>query len=198
MGLYSQWGLWPDGQVYYKNKFPKKELILKGIKHYVDNSSVTFNDVSNDSSIKNFITIGDFGGPEGIAIPGRPTGEIKLNIKNIGDQKKLYHTITHEISHMLGMYHMHQASIRDKFIKVNTQNILGKKDQYDVLKGFGYKIEGDYDFESITHYSAFANGNGKKKVIEILDPNNMHYFDKMGTQDNLSDIDIKTLKKMYK
>lgn len=198
MGLYHKWSLWPSGQIYYKNKFAKKELILKGMKHYEDNSSVTFNDVSNDNSIKNFITIGDFGGPDGIAIPGRPTGEIKLNIKNISDEKKLYHTITHEISHMLGMYHMHQASIRDKFIKVNTQNIIGKKDQYDVLKGPLYVIEGDYDFESITHYSAFANGNGKNKVIEILAPNNMHHFDKMGTLDILSQTDIKTLKKMYK
>ena len=170
------------------------------MKHFEDNASIFFKDVSNDGSIRDYVTIGDFPNKrEGMQIPGKASGATELNIKNIADEKKLRLKIIHEIGHLVGLYHMHQAANRDRFLKVNTRDVVqSKQDQYKVLTGIKYKIVGDYDFESLTHYSPLANGSGKT-IIEILDPTNrQRYYDKLGTHDTLSDTDIKTLKQMYK
>ena len=199
MGFYLNFGRWPDGIIYYKNEFPKKDLILNRMKYIEDNSSITFQEVSNSDSNKNFLrikTLQNSSEREGTR-PGMLAGGSVLNLKLTNDEKKLSRKILHELCHVAGCLHEHQRSLRTTFIKVNKQNIITKQDQYDILKGFNYKEEGNYDFESITHYATGDNGNGNK-IIEILDSSNSHYSNIMGTQDKLSQNDISTLKKMYK
>ena len=62
----------------------------------------------------------------------------------------------------------------------------------------GYVFEEPYDFESISHYDPFAASRSSNlKTIEIVRPQDFHYYDVMGLKDTFSDSDIKAIKKMY-
>lgn len=66
-------------------------------------------------------------------------------------------TVVHEICHALGMYHEHQRLDRDKYVKVFEERIEpGELDQY-AIRPMGMPV-GQYDVDSIMHYSSDANG----------------------------------------
>ena len=115
---------------------------------------------------------------------------------SIGKGCESVEIVQHEIMHALGFFHEHVRSDRDKYIKINMQNIVPsmvhnfKKGHPDDSSNLGTT----YDECSLMHYDSYAFSSGKKKTIEVLikDPKC-----KIGEADKLSDEDIWRLNTLY-
>ena len=66
-----------------------------------------------------------------------------------------YLTVTHELGHLLGMWHTHQQPGRDKFVKVWEDRITpGEEGSFAILPESLIRSadETGYDFASVMHY----------------------------------------------
>lgn len=98
----------------------------------------------------------------------------------------------HEIGHTIGLWHEQSREDRNNFVKINYQNILrGHEHNFNqqITDGDDY---GNYDYESIMHYGAYAFSKHHEKTIEPLQPDVT-----IGQRDHLSDGDIFAVHSMY-
>ncbi|EDO45453.1 predicted protein, partial [Nematostella vectensis] len=82
--------------------------------------------------------------------------------------------ILHELLHAVGFWHEQSRSDRDKYVRINWENILdGFADQFDKYGSQTIDDIGmDYDYKSIMHYSRKAfTKNGNPTIEAIHDPN---------------------------
>lgn len=122
----------------------------------------------------------------------------ELNIKeDQGDKIRLY---LHEFGHVIGFNHEHSRKDRDKYVKINLQNIKeGVEHNFDKLNY--YIKETPYDYYSIMHYAVYDYAlDRSKKTIEILNPNNRSNLDidYIGVRRRLTKEDIAWANKLYK
>ncbi|XP_013865389.1 low choriolytic enzyme isoform X2 [Austrofundulus limnaeus] len=101
--------------------------------------------------------------------------------------------IQHELLHALGFYHEHNRSDRDKYVKINWDNIMKpfwKDFQLMDTDNLGTK----YDYSSVMQYGKTAFGtNGLQSIVPIPDPNVP-----IGQRVGMSDTDILRINKLYK
>lgn len=91
-------------------------------------------------------------------------------ILNLGKNCKDFGGALHELMHVLGFFHQHQAPGSEKFISVERKNL--RKEHlwaYEVysdkdVTDLGFK---KYDYSSITHYGSFENTINKERVITV-------------------------------
>lgn len=108
--------------------------------------------------------------------------------------------IKHEMMHTIGFYHEHSRSDRDMYIEILWNNIPtsyhAQFSTYRWTTGYGEK----YDYESIMHYSsrAFVKDYNDKNMRSIIPTDDTVDVDNLGFKPNLSEIDIKKIRKMYK
>jgi len=108
--------------------------------------------------------------------------------------------IKHEMMHTIGFYHEHSRSDRDMYIKILWNNIPpsyhAQFSTYRWTTGYGEK----YDYDSIMHYSsrAFVKDYTDKGMKSILPTDEDVDVDNLGFKPNLSEIDIKKIRKMYR
>lgn len=98
----------------------------------------------------------------------------------------------HEIGHALGLWHEQSRMDRDAYILIVWDNIE-EKYRYNfnqhLTDGQDY---GDYDYQSIMHYTAYAfSRNGEKTIIPLRD--NVE----IGQRDHLSEKDIAAINSIY-
>jgi len=97
----------------------------------------------------------------------------------------------HEIGHALGLWHEQGRSDRDKFIRINKENIKPKAlSNFDVHDKDGENI-GEYDFGSIMHYSEKAFSKNGLPTIETIKG------ESIGQRTGLSKGDIFAIKTIY-
>ena len=102
--------------------------------------------------------------------------------------------ICHELIHALGRLHQQSRSDRDNYITVNWECI-------DSNYAYNYDIcgqcpnYGEYDFESVMHYSQWGFNTGCPTMTCL--PGYEEFQDVMGQRDYLSNGDIETLRSMY-
>uniref|UniRef100_A0A914N955 Metalloendopeptidase n=2 Tax=Meloidogyne TaxID=189290 RepID=A0A914N955_MELIC len=127
-------------------------------------------------------------------------GQIKLNTKTKMLVRKTCvkrRIVLHELLHLLGLFHEHQRSDRDKYLKINYKNIRkGKKINF-------VRVENDvtwglpYNYDSIMNYrvNAFAK-NPKNLTIKIRNGNRLCKIG-MGTHEHASELDFLLVNLLY-
>ncbi|XP_042246180.1 low choriolytic enzyme-like [Thunnus maccoyii] len=101
--------------------------------------------------------------------------------------------IQHEILHALGFYHEHTRPDRDRYIRINWENV----NEHFVLnfkKKDSDHLNTPYDYSSVMHYGRTAFGKfGSETIIPIPDSSVP-----IGQREGLSDIDILRINRLYK
>lgn len=126
---------------------------------------------------------------------GKHGGKQELNI---GPACALKGTALHEMMHALGFVHEHTRLDRDKYVKVNLENIApGDREEFDKYQaGVAANIGKDYDFASIMHYGMLAFSMNGKPSIEPLDTKVDASV--IGQRSGFSDLDIIELNEAFK
>ncbi|MBK9292841.1 MAG: hypothetical protein IPM57_00085 [Oligoflexia bacterium] len=118
---------------------------------------------------------------------------------NLGDGCWYQKTILHEIGHAFGLIHEHQRPDRDKYIKINMENIgsgflgLQTKVNFDKQEA---KLSVPYDFLSIMHYNQYAFSKNNQATIEPQEEFKK-FLDIMGNTFEISEGDIKSMLALY-
>jgi Astacin (Peptidase family M12A) len=203
---------WPGGVVPYEFASQltstQKARMVAAMKVWSDVANLTFVDVTAKTSmpsariyIQNSSTVNS-------SAVGRTGGKQVINIRHWGHT----YVMAHELCHALGFHHEHQRLGRDKYVKIETGNIvdwdstnLGKREKARV----NFKMEsgatamGSYDFDSVMHYPAYTVDlsiakDPTKRIITIIDPANMtKYEPSMGNATKLSQGDIDGMVSVY-
>ncbi|KAI5694583.1 hypothetical protein M8J75_001590 [Diaphorina citri] len=100
----------------------------------------------------------------------------------------------HELLHALGLFHEQSRSDRDKFVKINLDNVIPAfKNNFNKqsLKNTTYKFE--YDYDSIMHYGPHFFSADKSKPTIIP----KHTATKMGQRKMLSKTDCLKVNDLY-
>ncbi|XP_050527087.1 hatching enzyme 1.2-like [Daktulosphaira vitifoliae] len=100
--------------------------------------------------------VGRYGGPQIVSL--QPPDETGPNCLGTDGRP------IHELMHALGIFHEQSRADRDKFVKINFENILPRyRSNFDKqsLKNTTYEFE--YDYDSVMHYGKnfFSVGKGK-------------------------------------
>ena len=123
---------------------------------------------------------------------GKAIGINSIELRSDASQR----AVVHGLSHAIGLTHEHQSPKRDEYVRINTFNIAEKAGQFEIRINDVFELP--YDFESITHYSAYT-GSKKAglKTIEIIDEETNDFYDVMGLGEEFSEGDLKAINKMY-
>jgi len=186
---------WTDGIVYYKfdASFPEngKTMMQRVINKYESISSLQFIEIKNTKRIKYFVTIKE-GGKYNYCTGVGMHKKMFLVLKNYADTT----TVLHELGHLIGLYHEHQREDRDKYIKVNWENIRDSYIHNFVIVKHDLIPENkfQYDYDSIMHYGNKYFSKNSEQVFEILQETP---FSLNHAPYKLSDIDIQKIQYLY-
>ncbi|XP_063700974.1 zinc metalloproteinase nas-13-like [Culicoides brevitarsis] len=194
-GLRSKSARWPLGIIPYRiaeGHFTEAEerKIQQIIDEYNDITCLQFRPMVD--SDENFVDIvNSFAGCWSSV--GMDGGQQYLNLQT--PQCIRYATIRHEMLHVVGFMHQQSSSNRDKFLRINWENIIeGKRHnfaKYPASKVDNYGL--DYDYDSIMHYSGVAFSKNGKPTMEPLKGDVT-----LIRKQTFSEGDLKKLANMYK
>lgn len=181
---------WPGGLMPYEidPALPNKNRVTDAIAHWTQNTSMRFvaRTASNAGSYPNYVRfipatgcwsqVGMRGGRQDIGLAsGCGTG-----------------ATIHEIGHAFGLWHEQSREDRDRFVKINWQNIeAGKEHNFNQHIADGDDI-GAYDYQSIMHYPTWAFSKNGQPTIETIPPGTS-----IGQRSALSAGDIAAIHSMY-
>jgi len=102
-------------------------------------------------------------------------------------------TIQHEFLHALGFWHEHSRKDRDNYITIKWNNIKPGMNVSFIKRESDYLGLG-YDYNSVMHYSAYANSKNKKTKKTIVTKGGQ----KIGQRIGVSDQDVEEIKRLYR
>ena len=196
-------GRWEDGIVPFVilDGFTdsEREIIIKAMNHISENTNVCFRRRTNEGSYIKFkkYSVKELGFSGGQSKLGRCVfgcfdgQEIKLSAVDDG-------LVRHEIGHALGLAHEQSREDRDQFVEILRNNIKpGHEHNFNQNVFFSTDV-GNYDFNSIMHYDAFAfgkkvDGQVKQTIKRRSNPSDTSF----GTTSVLSNGDINGINSMY-
>ena len=176
---------WPNGKIPYviNSNLPNRERVAQAIAHWEQKTPIRFHQRTTEADYVEFrpanacnSAVGKQGGPQFV---------------NLGPQCKTGNVI-HEIGHVVGLWHEHSREDRDDFITIDLSNVDSSK-----IHNFNQHVTdgddvGDYDYNSIMHYSAFAFARDSSRPTII--PRNGA---SIGQRVSLSAGDIAAVREVY-
>ncbi|XP_065358293.1 seminal metalloprotease 1-like [Calliphora vicina] len=189
---------WPNGVVLFRIDpvFDTKHslYILQGMKTIESLSCIRFRHASDTT--KGYVKIN--GESTGCSARVGYSGikqNLNLRVDALDQGCFRIGSIMHELLHALGFYHQHSASNRDKYIRIDWDNITKDKEKnfkkFDSIVSTNFGVE--YDYGSVLHYSSKAfSKNGEATIVPLKENNAV-----MGQRLTLSEGDILKFNKMY-
>lgn len=187
-------GRWPNGVLPFKISEDFSSTceynIRAAIATWDENTQVKFLEITAENSARfaDYANIIPSHSKVNSSYVGFQGGEQIIEISN--SCKKM--TIAHEIGHALGLWHEQSRTDRDQYIKIIWDNISSQH-----LFNFNQHVKdgkdvGEYDYDSVMHYSAYAfSKNGERTIVPLNEQA------KIGQRSYLSEKDIAAVDYMY-
>ncbi|XP_051000872.1 astacin-like metalloendopeptidase [Acomys russatus] len=100
--------------------------------------------------------------------------------------------VLHELMHVLGFWHEHSRADRDRYIRVNWNEILPGF-EINFIKSRSSNMLAPYDYSSVMHYGRFAfSWRGQPTIIPLW-TSSVH----IGQRWNLSTSDVTRVRRLY-
>lgn len=187
-------GRWSNGVVPFELSedlpFVNKLAIMQAINTWQKESNLEFVELTskNRYNYKDYISFVPAAGTECSSEVGMVGGQQKINL---APRCNTMNTV-HEIGHAVGLWHEQSRTDRNLYIKIVWENIEeAHKHNFEQHLSDG-KDFGEYDYESIMHYSEYAfSKNGQKTIIPLKEGV------QIGQREHLSEKDIAAVKAMY-
>lgn len=185
---------WEEGLVPFEIAedlpFLNKLAVLQAIALWQKKTNVKFVELTskNRQNYSDYVTFIPAAGTTCSSYVGRRGGRQEINLSS---RCTTMNTV-HEIGHALGLWHEQSRADRTDFIRIVWENIEeNHRHNFEQQLSDG-KDFGDYDYQSIMHYSAYAfSKNGKKTIEPLVDGV------EIGQRNQISDKDIAAINEMY-
>uniref|UniRef100_A0A672JK62 Metalloendopeptidase n=1 Tax=Salarias fasciatus TaxID=181472 RepID=A0A672JK62_SALFA len=187
----------PDNCLWPKNRNGDVEVPYKLSEKYDDKSQIerAMRDLESETCIR-FVPYRRQRGYLNI----EPRFGCSSTVGYVGDRQKLslqkgclvFGIIQHELMHALGFFHEQSRSDRDRHIRINFENILNYKNNFE--KHDTNNLGVPYDYSSVLHYgkTAFAKP-GMESMTPIPNPNV-----EIGQRRRASPADFLKINRLYK
>ena len=187
-------GRWSNGVVPFTvdETMPliNKVAIYQAIATWQKQSNLEFIELNskNRYNYKDYIDFVPAAGTECSSEVGRVGGRQAINL---APRCNPMNTV-HEIGHAIGLWHEQSRADRAQYVRIVWENIEeSHKHNFDQHLSDG-KDFGEYDYESVMHYSEYSfSKNGQKTIIPLKEGV------VIGQRDHLSEKDIVAVKAMY-
>nr|XP_019962299.1 PREDICTED: high choriolytic enzyme 2-like [Paralichthys olivaceus] len=104
-----------------------------------------------------------YSGPGCFSNIGRKGGRQYISLKK--NACVVNQVVQHEVLHALGFHHEHKRTDRDKYVRINWQNIIPKQ-KHNFNRVSTNNLWTGYDFNSVMHYGKyFFTKNGKPTIV---------------------------------
>ncbi|KAF4094411.1 hypothetical protein AMELA_G00014770 [Ameiurus melas] len=163
----------------------EKSNILRGLDSFQKSTCVQFIPRTNEEDYIDIISnTGCY------SYVGRIGGRQVVSLNRFGCI--YYHTIQHELLHVLGFKHEQSRSDRDNHVKILYENVKpDKKHNFDKVDTIN--LNTPYDYNSVMHYSRYAFSRNMMPTIVPIPDNNVS----IGRATEMSSNDILRVNKLY-
>ncbi|MDA9271805.1 M12 family metallopeptidase [bacterium] len=185
---------WPEGVIPFEidSHLPlaNKIAALEAMEVWQKNTQVKFVELnpSNRNQYQDYLLFTPIEGTTCASYVGKQNG---AQVVKLSPRCQTMNT-AHEIGHALGLWHEQSRADRDQYIQIVWENIDEK-----YIYNFNQHLSdgqdfGDYDYQSIMHYTDHAfSKNGERTIIPL------HEDVEIGQRDHLSSKDIAAVNAMY-
>lgn len=167
-----------------------KLAVLQAISHWQKYTALKFIEINskNRPDFRDYLTFVPAPGTICSSYVGRHGGRQEVNLS----PRCTNMNTVHEIGHAIGLWHEQSRADRDNYIRIAWENIDDEhRYNFDQHLSDGRDF-GDYDYQSIMHYGAYAFSKNGKKTLVPLDESI-----EIGQRNQLSEKDIAAVSAMY-
>lgn len=187
-------GKWFEGVIPFElaDELPlmNKLAVLQAISHWQKYTGLRFIEINsrNHHEFHDYLVFVPASGTTCASYVGKHGGRQEVNLS----PRCTNMNTVHEIGHAIGLWHEQSRADRDNYIRILWENI-DDEHRYNFNQHLTDGNDfGDYDYQSIMHYGAYAFSKNGEKTLVPLDESI-----EIGQRNKLSDKDIAAVYAMY-